>query len=712
MSWRDVVAAQQQAQQPQPEQSTQSWRAVVEAQKLLPQGQNAGDIVPDSRVPREPVDINTIGGGAGWGALAKAAFVDDPQTKLKIFAAARGVPESEIPQRFLVDGSQIYFKDEKGTFRPENDQSLLSAQGWKELAASQPAYLPAEVLGTVGGMLGAGLGAAGGPAGVVGGGAAGAGLGFAGGEGYRKVAGNLIFDEPQTVGQNIQDMAVAGTVGALGDIAGRGIGKLVNKVRTRRAVQDVGSLDARTSQEVMDMAKRRFNIDLTPGEATGLESLLQEQWMLAKHPASASAMRQFLTNREPAVRGAVLEYINGIARAASPYKAGIRAFDGVEGYRAALVRARSQATEPLYKQAFAETPEVDVSDIMQSLAAKAKNANGAQKRTLRMIADDISGPEIVTDSGETIMGKPSLEKLQNAKIRIDAMLDQYNKPMADMTSAQRFDRRILAEYKDQIVSLMEEASPTYARAKAVFAEKSAPINQLDDSLLGGFVKRDSEESMRAVEAIFGPKSSPEAVANARQILATADPEGWNNVVRAHLESKFNRLKDLQVNEPQNVGGMFRKAVFGSAQDKAMLRAALSPEQYQGLTDLMGVLDMTSRGFRGQSHTVTAGEALARMKDDAMSEAPALLRIGVQASNIHTLPSRVRQFFINGYTDKHMQRMAEIVTNRDSLRQLMTYTGKLRQADLTKEQRMATLGAFIAYLSSDPANQKQDPVSDQ
>lgn len=687
------------AAQPQQASSAPDFTGVLRAQPMTDYSQ--WQPVPNSQIKKDPIKVESSGGGADFGALVKAGLVDDPRIKAKIFAEARGISEQEIPNYYKItpDGA-ILFKGEDGVFRPEDSNSLFSGQGVKELGASFVSNGPGVVLSTIGGIGGGTAGSVLPGAGTAAGAISGAALGAAGGEGYRKLMGNLLFDEQQTPTGNIQSMLTEGAYGAAGEAGGLLVGKGVNAFRTRRAVRDIARLDRAASARLEQLSKQQ-GITLTPGEQTGLQSLITDQWLLSTLPQSSDTIGSFLKRRESDIQQGVFRYFAMLSDAKSPYQAAQRGMGGVQNYRKALIDKRSAAVRDQYKAAFSTTPEVDPAPLIENLKARLPNANSQQRATIRSIMKDVA-PD---DEGML----PPLEKLHNAKLAIDSKLEKLQNPQ---TALANYDKRILTEAKESLLELMEEASPEYRAARTTFQDLSKPINQLDESIAGGFVNKDALEATGVVKRIFSENSSPEAIMEARKIIGTADPGGWNAIVRSHLESKFNALKDLQVNAPQNIGGQFRKAVYGSVRDRQMLKAAMTPQQLSALDDLMTVLEATSRGFKGNSITVPAGEALKQMKEEAVREGSAAVRAPLAIMNIPRLPAKAKELYMEFRLGKHADKMAKIITSPDAMRQLKAHTLKVREARPGTEKFLGALGSALGVVLGDSGSTSSESSPDQ
>lgn len=671
--------------------------------------------------------------GAGFKTLVQAGLVDDPSTKIRIYAKARGVPEDQIPDRFTEKGGQIYFKGDDGVFRPESP-SGIGGFG-KQLAADLISHGPSVALSTVGGVLG-------GVAGNVPGALLGAGAGGAAGEGYRKLIGSMFFDEPQTSTGNIKSMSAEGAMAAGGEYLGIAGGRAFNAVKNRRSVRDLNKLNQQAVKNLTELAEKQ-GIQLTPAELTGLQSLIRQQWLLGNLPDSSDTIMSFLKNREPQIQKAAYNFFNKLSSEKTPfvgYRKGVRA---AKQAREKLVDIRREASENFYQEAFKKNPEIDVSDMTDWINSKSANASSDQLRTLNWLKKEFgtdpaktksgggrsyagqkeTGREFVNKQGlretekvpsltsipeKTINYTPTykaknLQKFHNVKLSIDKKLEALENRTL---SADKVDRRILTEFKDIMLKKMKSASSEYEQGLEKFKELSAPINKLDDSIVGGFVKYDDEQAMELASKIFGSKSSPEAIREARTIISSADPKSWDSVVRAYMQDTFERVRDNVAGETKNIGGVFRKAIFGSPRQRQMLEASMSKNQFGALKDLMTVFDATGKSFKGQSITVPAGYAARELEQDAYATGSGLIKRGIDVVDIASAPGRVRRFYEGYLQGKYNERLAEILTDKNAMERLRKETMKMRDAGGAAEKLPHLTRSIAIILGPDSEDKKE------
>jgi hypothetical protein len=346
---------------------------------------------------------------AGMGTLIKTGFVDDPNTKIEIFARARGIS----PDRYRTHQGEIIYQDDNGAWHPETQK--LGADVFKRLIGENvPSLLPA---------VGGGLGAVAGPIG--------AGAGSALGELVRKSIGGLVFDEPQTLMDYLVDLGVEATLGVGGEVAGRLVVGGVNAAKMRgggalkygikNELKDgLLSPTDHTRAEFVSQLAKNHGITLAPHQLYDKEGMTNIWKYLRKHPQTSDAVRTFEDAMAGNVETAMETGIGRISSAQDPAITGSRLVDTAGEIVEDASRKRTAAVKPLYDKAFAETNTIDTAPLALEL-----------KRN-----------------------KSSIKKLQDIKPKpdMDTMMDELEArrvPVMKMTqeSGKAYTERIASDYK-------------------------------------------------------------------------------------------------------------------------------------------------------------------------------------------------------------------------------------------------------------------------
>ncbi|RLW63579.1 MAG: hypothetical protein B6D73_15170 [gamma proteobacterium symbiont of Stewartia floridana] len=612
--------------------------------------------------PQKPQVQSVPEKGADFMDLAEAYRADDPNTRMRILAENRFpyLTEEERLQRYKQTDEGIAYLDDDGKWYLSEPNGFW--QGAKQFGASTLAHGESLLGGAGGAFLGT---MAAGPVG----GLLGAALGGASGESSRKIHANLAYNEPQTPLGNVKSMAIEGGLAA----AGEGAGQLVGKALSRHAVKDIKRIDDAATSQLARKANEA-GITLTPAEITNLRSLINRQALLRDMPDSADIIEDFLKVRNDQVQRGVYRYLNKLSHEQTPhfaYKEGVRA---AVGAREALEQARMKASSPYYQDAAMD--EVDISHVLENLQGSIKKFSGTKVgKTLSQVEKALKDG----DSPKRLIGQ------------IDAVKGDLDDLIAKAKRDGRKTRlRELTAFKSELVSAMDQASPSYRTGRQIFEERSLPINQLDRSLVGDMIREGNQAAPDLGKILFGRRSSPSAVKQSRQIIIAHDPKAWDAVVRGHIQNTLEEMADSSVGEAINLGGAFRKRLMGTASKQRMLKNALSKNQYQALMDLSDVLEATGRAMKGQSMTAQRTEMIKELKREAT---PALSN----AISPHRIPSKVTDWYQDVKLGKYSEDLARIMTDPQGMAKLRTQVKLLKDISPREKQFYNALGAAVGVL---------------
>jgi hypothetical protein len=521
--------------------------------------------------------------GADWTSLWRASWADTPEARQALLA--RGRPKGTKYKTDPETGGIAYQDPRTGEW------FLEEPSGWQSglkglLANAVGGALPAEAGAGIGGVLA-------GPVGAVGGGML--------GEGFRQMLQERLGLEGLDT-SSIADVGLAGAGGVAGELGGAGLTALGRGAGRLMEGPAIGGLRARTGlgglaydQAAADslMAKAKAaGIDLTSPELTNDRAgMIAQQW-LTDSPQTASGMGRFLEDRRGQIESAIDNYMRSLGGIPEPTIGDQRAAGAVERAREAQVRVRADKAGPLYKQAEQDT--VDIAPMVADLDAKIAGYpdSSGMARQLRKAS------RLFTEATEEGQRVPisSVGKLHAAKTELDDMIES-----AKRAGNNNLARELMGA-KEGLTAALEEGSPTYLRAAQTFREESLPLNAFDASLAGRAVGKAEDPTFSLSSLLFSPRSSPYQVQQAKAAVEAQDPAAWPAMVRAHLQRTLDEVLDPASGDITNVGGMFRKKVFGNERMRAQLKAALTDDQYDRLTGLMDVLQATGQSLKSQSQT--------------------------------------------------------------------------------------------------------------
>jgi hypothetical protein len=194
----------------------------------------------------------------------------------------------------------------------------------------------------------------------------------------------------------------------------------------------------------------------------------------------------------------------------------------------------------------------------------------------------------------------------------------------------------LDSIRSRLLTNLDAAYPDYAKARDIAAPGQRLAARLQSSL---GPPGTGDETTRAITAgIFGPNGiNPRAVAEARAAFeASGRTDEWQAGTRAYLQDLFdNASKGPDGLNPANL----RKQLWGDANTRASMQAALTPEQFQGLDNVMGTLEAVARS-KGMNSLTTPRAVGGRELLDAAGGTAGVQ--GVRLLGTALSPSRLMQ----------------------------------------------------------------------
>lgn len=652
------------------------FEAAVERSTAMPERRLPTELAPfdDVRVPAR-VNVNPPS-DPSFARSFKLGFVEDPETQKRMMAESMFPGDPEAINRFgYVNGDLVFVND-------AGDLERVTGGGVAGRAGAIGAYAP-EAIG------GAAMSAS--PFPVVTGA-----IGAMGGRAFKRIIGNLVFDEPQTALGNAADIATQGAF----DVAGGAIGKGVATLAARNAVRGVSELDTGAALARRTAIQDATGIELDLAQVTNLPKLKALKIWARNFPGKASEIVQA---SDDAIAGQVDDAINRVLNTVSEpisvaddaTRAGMR---GINAAGAAIEAARigvAKRAQPFYMRALQETTPVDPAPAIKILDDALATAKGRQAATLRRAKNLFSNAEGGIDT--------SIRGLHAAKLGLDEMMERVGSSALD-----RLSRRQLTQAQQALTEQLINASPAYAQGHSTFMKGMQDIVEpLRNSPVGVLANIGDQNAATAAAKLFNNGNiTPQGMSQAKDAilaLEEAQPEfagTWNGLVRQWLESQFNAAaKELQTGQALNVAGKFRQRVFGTNRQKAALRNALGEDALSLFEVTMDALEMAAR-------TPTASSATAF--NQLISE-----EMRGSTGSITRAVAQPRQTLIDYIDEEYLQkqavRIAEALTDPTKVAQLRA----LRELKPSTERSMIAAGivgigvptsAAVQGASSQPADQ--------
>lgn len=529
---------------------------------------------------------------ANFGAALKSDLVEDEGTKKRLIAESLFPGDPKGADRVgIVDGKPVFVND-------KGELQYVSTFG-SRAAASTIANAPEAIAGTVGSFAASPV--------------AGATMGAAGARGVKRAAAGLVFDEPQTIGGNLADVATEGAVTAGAGLLGKGLVALGN----RSKIVDFTPADIGSAEKAREYVSKTLGIDLDLAQASGNRKLLALRDYASRYPGKTAEMIQAADDITAGkLDVATNKVLDLVAKAEPSAIAGRR---GTNAAKAAITTARQavyDAVDPLYKAAYKAVPEVADKKILGFLdlpyfkkafadgqviatledEAAAKTTETV-KTTARVKVRDGLYKTVTTESKKDIT-KPDLRSLDYTKRALDDEIEGL------IEAGSREKARALKMKRDEFVAALDALpNQQWQLARSRYGELIRDtVDPMEKGAVGIIAGISDQKAATAAAKIFSdPNVSTNDIAFAKARISQQDPEAWNGLVRQWLGQKWNAaLKETQAGDVINPAGKFRQAVFGTPSDKVKLRNMLPDGAADDMDALMFAMEKLAKTPLGAS----------------------------------------------------------------------------------------------------------------
>lgn len=543
--------------------------------------------------------------GASFATSMKTGLVDDPGTKVRIYAEARGIPVTRYRNR----QGNIEFLNGKGRWQREVSEIPLDML---KAGVAGAVTDPRTYTGTAGAMIG-------GPKGAVAGSMAG-GL-------IRKVIGAAVYGEPQSGLQNLLDIGMDGIFALGGEAMALPVKAGVNKYlggAAARKLRFAGSEIQRGMLTPADHAKALYvqriasqhGITLAPHQIYDKEGMTNMWMYLRKHPLTSDAVRSFEDNLAGQTDDAINRFIKDMGGYGdTPYGIGTRLKDAAGRAVDASIETRRAAARPHYQAAFDENPMVDVRPVVDYLNTELQNAKGPVRDALLHAKKLLEKPDLPRKTKATVEGggeydvpvartevsyDTSLQGLHGTKMALDELVEKSRDGSLGNTT-----RRLYQNVKKLLLEQMDAASPAYKTAREQFAEKSDPVDRLMENVIGQLADLGKDKQIgQASRILLSPTNMPDAalLREARAVVEAVDPALWKQTVGSYIRDVYENLLTTEEGKVFNAAGKLQKQLFGSVKRRQLMEAAMSPQEFARFSELMQIFQRAGIGTSRQSMT--------------------------------------------------------------------------------------------------------------
>jgi hypothetical protein len=380
------------------------------------------------------------------------------------------------------------------------------------------------------------------------------------------------------------------------------------------AAQDEIAQVARSVSEAQE-ATQATGIPLFQAQQTGIPAQLEKQSFVAQLPAGTRSAIEGLKTQNKAAGDAVEDFLGQIA----PDQAVVTGAERLRtAAQAAIEKAkniRAEKASPLFKEAFDESPQVELQPIRKLISDKLVELPEAGEiaKTLKKVAGLIAGKKpketaaglIVDEAGRPITAATraaapvTLKQLHNAKLEIDQMLNKFGENSLGNTT-----KREITEVKNLLLAQIDEASPSYKAARETFAEASPPVTKIQDSIIGKVANLDDTQLKQVSSKLFdAAETNPSVIAGAKKSIQDVDPGAWDEIIRVELERRLGSIKSTaDAGTIENIPGQLFRALFPNEKSTKVLMNSLDAEGKKNLKYLRTALGKARLGRPGGSPT--------------------------------------------------------------------------------------------------------------
>lgn len=647
-------------------------------------------------VPEIPTAIN---------AIAKANYAKKPETKIKIFAKSRGIPESSYK---IIDNEIVFEKDGKlykEAARPVRrilteaitDPVALGALGLGTIAtAGGLAPLTAAAAGVAGGMLG---------------------------EFERQQLASREFGEQLTPYEKAEELGTAGLISTIGEGAGYiltkggeltkwGFNKLKELIgtggqytsRSIAALKSLGLTDKQTIkviEKAQKNAKDKWGIKLNLIEAAeGAQKGMSLKKLAMEEPAEAIQRSTDIENAIPDfIKKLFPNWESTLFQGPTGNVSTTKEFSELAQQRIGVINENiRKIVEPFYEAALKkDTPKQNINELIDKIKILSNEYLRKEKNKILSLTKEIPSKKIKKEPREGFAARlfepegPPTEIVQEANLYdLDLFKKAIDKRIVKnpQTSIEKSMNIAYFKIKDIITGYMDSISSEYQIARAVhallnygksmmgFAEKThLPKNQIESLANAGEVYLYEKNVLENIAKIDPTKiqnigsyilssnqRTPGIVGTIRNaILSFENGEKlWEKSFGDYIEFEAQRiLQKASINERIDFGAQLWKSLFGNKYKESIMKNALSPEQFNNFYNLMDTLRKTGIVFgktvKQQPLEVPGHEILKKI---GATSKPLM---GTRAVAVNT--------FIDRLTKKDFQSLLKIINNPNAAAEL-------------------------------------------
>lgn len=439
-------------------------------------------------------------------------------------------------------------------------------------------------------------------------------------------------------------------------------------------------------------------VPISAGQATNLPSLLAREDVAHNAlPATMDMTRQFYRTQGNALVDAGGSMLDRISPVADKTDASLMFGQGAADATTQARRLANAAARPSYEaaQAGGNVMSPDLAQLADQPAIKAAmdKARSVYQNLYRKAA-----PE-TPDFALWDLTKRALDDAHGIALR----------------AGERTEAMATDSLRGDLLTHLDTAYPDYAKAREIAAPGQRLASRLEGSTVGNAATSAGDETARAVVAPVFNNANPRHISEARDAFAAANrSDEWNAGVRAYVQDAFDKASMSQ----QGLNpAMLRRQVWGNVDNREAIKAALTPQQYQGFDNFMSTVEDAARTYPMNSLTEPRRQTLEAMTAEA-SNTPGVK--AVQAASAILSPFRavnilgqVGDRLTGGMITRNMQAMTRELFSPNGmsyLRDMAAYSPGSQQAIAATAQFLSRLGATAAGVGGNVLVDQPQPAA--
>lgn len=614
---------------------------------ISPMSQAMGNTLGQLNIRDEPTMYPPLAG------QATASLPTMPDAKFRTLAKAifPDIPENQALERMGASGGRIFYIGYDGnayyaepSFDPMSDPMRT--------LKSVPDFMASNV--------GPGMETAGGIAGGLftsaGGGVPGAMAGGAAANTLRQGLSRALTGEEKPWDVRLREVGGAALQEGSGQLLGLGLSKAVGTVLDRNPLKIAGHEvvklpEARIRQIEADTAKaRQFGVNVTPGEAGDITSLIQRQRQLGRFPTSTDALTEYYRKRnEQQLPSGWAQVLDQISDVSAPGLGARQLTEGAEQVIKSVKEQQRAVAGPLYKAAVNEQNQIPAYDFEFLMA------DDAIKSAFKAVRNDK-----VLNSPIKSAPDNSLIVLDETKKHLDGL---YNTAQRE---GQNNRARILDDARKKLIAVADANFADYAPARQAYSGMVPEVQNVTEGLTGLVAEGRVAGQQNIPRILFDAASAdPISLTSARNAFEKAGRmDEWNAGLRSYLQNVF----DAAAKQDQGPAPSLFKTLKADTRQFNNLKAAMTPDQFRTFSDFMDVVEMVKRAPKEGSPTATDLGADKALVGPGTRAGAAVLK-GI---NVFKLPENVADFFTEASIQRNAAKLVDLITSPNaaaSLRRL-------------------------------------------